>query len=114
MGNGFVEWLKCSHLNDNDAVFVFSVGGGNKEKQVSVNIVNALEFAKKQNARIMGVVGRDGGYTAKVANACVIIPPINQDNITPHTESFHGLIWHSIVSDPRIMQMKNKWESLSV
>jgi D-sedoheptulose 7-phosphate isomerase len=107
----FEEWLKCSRLNEKDAVFVFSVGGGNRQKNISTNIVQALEYAKNCGAKILGVVGRDGGYTAKVADACVIIPPVNPNTITPHTESFQGLIWHLIVSDPRIMQMGNKWET---
>ena len=110
----FAEWLKCSHINEKDAVLVFSVGGGDKEKNVSANIVYALEVAKSKKARILGVVGRDGGYTAKVADACVIIPTINQDTITPHSEGFQGVIWHMIVADPRMMQIKNKWESLDI
>ena len=109
----FSEWLKCSRLNETDVVLVFSVGGGNKEKNISANIVYALEYAKQQGAKIMGVVGRDGGYTATVADACVIVPTINPDTITPHAESFQGLIWHLIVSDPRMMQIQNKWESVS-
>jgi D-sedoheptulose 7-phosphate isomerase len=108
----FAEWLKCSHINEKDAVLVFSVGGGNKEKNISANIVYALETAKEQNARVMGIIGRDGGYTAKVADACVIIPPVNPDTITPHSEAFQGVIWHLIAADPRMMQIKNKWESL--
>jgi D-sedoheptulose 7-phosphate isomerase len=108
----FSEWLKCSHINEKDAVLVFSVGGGNKVKNVSANIVYALEVAKSKNARVMGILGRDGGYTAKVADACVIIPPVNPETITPHSEAFQGVIWHLIVADPRMMQIKNKWESL--
>ncbi|MGK5091533.1 SIS domain-containing protein [Deltaproteobacteria bacterium TL4] len=108
----FSEWLKCSHLNEKDAVLVFSVGGGNKEKNVSANIVFALEYAQTQKARIMGIVGRDGGYTAKVADACVVIAPINAETITPHSEAFQGVVWHLIVADPRMMQIKNKWESI--
>ena len=88
------------------------LGGGSKEKQVSANLVHALDYAKAQGANIIGVVGRDGGYTAKVADACVIVPPIALDTITPHAESFQAVIWHLIVSEPRIMQMSNKWESL--
>lgn len=110
----FSEWLKCSKINEKDAVLVFSVGGGNKEKNVSANIVYALEIAKSKNARILGVLGRDGGYTAKVADACIIIPPINPETITPHSEAFQGIIWHLIVADPRMMQIKNKWESLDI
>ncbi len=108
----FSEWLACSQLNANDGIFVLSVGGGNKEKNVSANIVHALEFAITKRAKIMGVIGRDGGYTAKVADACVIIPTVNPNTITPHSEAFQGLVWHLIVSDPRVMSMQNKWESL--
>ena len=109
----FVEWLKQSKLNVRDGVWVFSVGGGSKEKNISVNLVYALEYAKAQGATILGVVGRDGGYTAQVADACIIIPPLSDDTITPHAESFQVVIWHLIVSDPRIMQKSNKWESVS-
>ncbi len=107
----FSEWLKGSNLCSKDGVLVLSVGGGSREKDISTNIVYALEYAKNQNARILGIVGRDGGYTAQVADACVVIPPVNPDTITPHTESFQGVIWHLIVSDPRIMQCGNKWET---
>ena len=108
----FSEWLKCSRLNEKDVVFVLSVGGGSKENNISVNIVNALDLAKEKKAKIMGVVSRDGGYTAKLADACVIVPPINSNTITPHAEAFQGVIWHLIVSDPRMMQIENKWESV--
>ena len=109
----FSEWLKCSRLNEKDAVFVLSVGGGSKENNISANIVYALDVAKEKKARIMGVVSRDGGYTAKMADACVVVPPINPNTITPHAEAFQGVIWHLIVSDPRMMQIENKWESVS-
>lgn len=109
----FAEWLKTSHLNEKDGIFVFSVGGGDKEKNISANLVYALEYAKSKQAKIMGVVGRNGGFTAKVADACVVIPTVNPNTVTPHAESFQGLIWHLIVSDPRVMQMSNKWESVS-
>ncbi len=109
----FAAWLKGSRLSANDAVWVLSVGGGSKEKNVSANLVYALDYAKAQKAKVIGVVGRDGGYTAKVADACVIVPPVSPDTITPHAESFQAVIWHLIVSDPRIMQMSNKWESLT-
>lgn len=109
----FVEWLKQSKLNVRDGVWVFSVGGGSKEKNISANLVHALEYAKVQGATILGVVGRDGGYTAQVADACIIIPSLSADTITPHAESFQAVIWHLIVSDPRIMQKSNKWESVS-
>ena len=107
----FVEYLKTSKLNKNDMVFVFSVGGGNKEKNISINIIKALEYAKKINAKICGVVGRDGGYTKKVADACVVIPPINKNTVTPHTEAYQGVIWHMIVSHPKILTNEMKWES---
>jgi D-sedoheptulose 7-phosphate isomerase len=110
----FVEWLKGSRLREGDCVWVFSVGGGSKEKNISANLVYALEYAREKKAKIIGVVGRDGGFTAKVADACVVIPPVSPDTITPHAEAFHGVIWHMIVSDPRIMQVSNKWESVAV
>ncbi len=107
----FVEWLKQSRLRKDDGVFVFSVGGGNAEKNISVNLVHALEFAKVIGAKVLGIVGRDGGYTAKVADACLVIPTVNPNTVTPHTESFQGVIWHLIASDPRIKLIENKWES---
>ncbi len=109
----FAEWLKTSKLNQWDCVFVLSVGGGSKEKNISVNLVYALEYAKSQNAKIIGVVGRDGGYTAQVADCCVIVPTLSADTVTPHAESFQAVVWHLIVSDPRIMKMSNKWESVT-
>lgn len=108
----FSEWLKGSSLQKRDGVFVLSVGGGNKEKNVSANIVYALEYAQTVGAKIFGVVSRDGGYTAKVADACVVIPPLNPSMVTPHAESFQEFMWHLIVTDPRMMQISNKWESL--
>ena len=109
----FAEWLKGSRIRRGDGVFVFSVGGGDKERNVSANIVNALDVAKAVGAKIMGVVGREGGYTAKVADACVIVPPINPSTVTPHAEAFQGVVWHLMVSDPRVMTMSNKWEGLA-
>lgn len=108
----FVNWLKVSKLNSNDMVFVFSVGGGNLEKNISVNIVRALEYAKSIGAKICGVVGRDGGYTAKVADACVIVPTVNPATVTPHTESFQALVWHLLVSHPELSVHEMKWESV--
>ena len=108
----YAPWLKCSHLKEKDAVFVFSVGGGSKEKNVSVNLIHALDYAKKIGSKILGVTGRDGGYTAQMADACVIIPTISQDTITPHAEAWQAVVWHMLVTDPRIMAMSNKWESL--
>ena len=107
----FVNWLKGSRLTAKDCIFVFSVGGGNAEKNVSVNLVNALKYAKEKGAKIIGVVGRDGGYTAKVADACIIIPTVNEKTITPHTESFQAVIWHLIVSSPAMQKFEMKWES---
>ncbi len=109
----FSGWLKGSRLGENDCLWVFSVGGGSKEKNISANLVYALEYARIRKAKVIGVVGRDGGFTAKVADACVIIPTISRDTVTPHAEAFQGVIWHMIVSDPRIMQVSNKWESVS-
>jgi D-sedoheptulose 7-phosphate isomerase len=107
----FVNWLKCNKIDGSDCIFVFSVGGGNKEKNVSVNIINALDYAKQKGTKIVGVVGKDGGYTAKVADACIIIPIVNNESITPHTEAFQAVIWHLIVSHPIIKSFEMKWES---
>ena len=107
----FVEWLKVSCLKRNDAVLVFSVGGGNLEKNISANLVRALEYAKTVDSKVLGIVGRDGGYTARVADACVIVPTVNPETITPHAESFQGVIWHLIASDVRLKMVENKWES---
>ena len=107
----FESWLKGSRLTAKDCIFVFSVGGGNAEKNVSVNLVNALRFAKETGAKVIGVVGRDGGYTAKVADACVIIPTVNEKTVTPQTEAFQAVIWHLIVSSPAMQKFEMKWES---
>lgn len=109
----FAEFLKTSRLGGKDGVFVFSVGGGNKEKNISANIVHALDLAKERGAKILGVVGRADGYTAKNADACVVVPVPDASTLTPHAEAFQGFIWHLIVSDPRVMTMKNKWESVT-
>lgn len=108
----FVEWLKISRLNNNDGIFIFSVGGGNEEKGVSVNLVRALQYAKEAGAKILGIVGRDGGYTAQVADGCVIIPTVNTTSITPHTEAFQAVVWHLIVSHPKLKAAEMKWESV--
>ncbi|MCX5814190.1 MAG: SIS domain-containing protein [Proteobacteria bacterium] len=110
--SSFVKWLKGSRLRDSDGVFVFSVGGGNLEKNISPNIVKALQFAKEVGAKVFGIVGRDGGYTAKVADACVVIPTISPETVTPHTEAFQGVVWHLIVSHPDIQKYEMKWESV--
>jgi D-sedoheptulose 7-phosphate isomerase len=107
----FEPWLKLSKLNKNDMVFIFSVGGGNLEKNISPNLVSALKYAKSVGSKISGVVGRDGGYTAQVADACVIIPTVNLDNITPHSEAFQAVIWHLLVSHPKLKANQTKWES---
>ncbi len=110
--SSFVNWLKGSRLNINDCIFIFSVGGGNLEKNVSVNIVNSLKYAKETGSSIIGIVGKDGGYTAKVADACVIIPVVNPETITPHSEAFQATIWHLIVTHPAIKENEMKWESV--
>lgn len=108
----FVEWLKVSHLRAEDMVFVFSVGGGSLEKNISPNLVSALQYAKTIGARVAGVVSRDGGYTAQVADACVLIPVVNPETITPHAEAFQAVIWHLLVSHPTLKAAPTKWESV--
>ena len=108
----FAGWLHGSHLKAKDVLFILSVGGGNAEKNVSPNLVEAINYAKKIGAKIVGIVGRDGGYTAKSANACVIVPTVNPDRVTPHTEEFHAVIWHLIVSHPDLKAVPTKWESV--
>jgi D-sedoheptulose 7-phosphate isomerase len=107
----FVEWLKGSRLQSKDAILVFSVGGGNLEKNVSPNLVTALQYAKEVGASILGIVGRDGGYTAKVADVCCIVPTVNPQNVTPHSEAFQAVIWHLLVSHPKLKAQQTKWES---
>jgi D-sedoheptulose 7-phosphate isomerase len=107
----FVEWLKTSKLKKEDCVFIFSVGGGNLEKNISPNLVEALKYAKMVGAKVTGVVGRDGGYTAQVADACCIIPTVNSDTITPHSEAFQAVVWHLLVSHPKLKANQTKWES---
>jgi D-sedoheptulose 7-phosphate isomerase len=109
----FIEWLRISKLNEKDCVFILSVGGGSKEKNVSANLVYALEYAQQVDAKIVGIVGRDGGYTAKVANAYVLIPSVNPATVTPQAEAFQSVVWHLISADPRMMRVQNKWESLA-
>jgi D-sedoheptulose 7-phosphate isomerase len=108
----FVEWLKGSRLNGNDGIFIFSVGGGNRERNVSVNLVRAMEYAAEAGARVLGIVGRDGGYTGRMADACVIVPTANNNTVTPHTESFQSVIWHLLVSHPLVRTGEMKWESM--
>ena len=109
--SAFVNWLKGSRLNSNDCVFVFSVGGGNTQKNISNNLVQALKFAEEVGSKIIGIVGRDGGYTAKAADAAVIIPVVNPETITPHTEAFQAVVWHLMVSHPALKANEMKWES---
>jgi len=108
----FDGWLRVSRLNDRDAVLVLSVGGGSIERNVSPNIVAALDYAKSAGASIIGIVGRDGGYTARVADACVIIPVVHPDRITAHTEAFQAIVWHLLVSHPALQRMGTRWESI--
>jgi len=108
----FVDWLNGSKLTPIDGVFILSVGGGNSEKNISINLIRALDYAKEAGAKIFGIVGRDGGYTAKMADACVIVPTVNPETITPHTESFQSVILHLIVSHPDLKVSEMKWESV--
>jgi D-sedoheptulose 7-phosphate isomerase len=105
----FSEWLKISRLNKNDGILVLSVGGGNREQNVSVNLINALDHAKSVGATIMGIVGRDGGYTADVADVTVIIPTIDAGLVTPHTEAYQAVVWHCLVSHPKLQVQETKW-----
>ena len=107
----FSEWLKISRLDENDAIFVMSVGGGNLDKNISPNLVYALQYAREAGASILGIVGRDGGYTAQVGDAVVIVPTVNPDNITPHSEAFQAVIWHLLVSHPTLKVKNTKWET---
>lgn len=105
----FAAWLRTSKANKNDAVFVFSVGGGNLEKNVSANIVHALKEAKSRGMKVMGVVGRDGGYCKQVGDAVVVVPTADQSRVTPHTEAFQAVVWHCLVSHPDLQQIATKW-----
>jgi len=107
----FSEWLKGSRLTAKDALLIFSVGGGYLEKNVSPNLVRAIQLANEVGATVLGVVGRDGGFTAKEAKACVVVPTVNPDHVTPHSEAFQAVIWHLFVSHPRLKVSKTKWES---
>ena len=108
----YANWLDGSRLRAGDVVFVFSVGGGNLEKNISANIVAAVRLAKERGAKVVGVVGRDGGYTRQTADACVLVPSPSPDTVTPHTEAFQAVIWHLIVSHPRLKANEMKWESV--
>jgi D-sedoheptulose 7-phosphate isomerase len=107
----FVAWLRGSRLRREDCVFVFSVGGGSLEKNISPNLVKALQYAREVGTSIVGIVGRDGGHTARVADACVIVPAVNPDTVTPHAEAFQAVVWHLLVSHPRLKTSATKWES---
>ena len=108
----FVRWLEGSRLCRDDMVFVLSVGGGNAEKNVSANLVTALAYARDMGTQIIGIVGRNGGFTATVANECVIIPTVNPERVTPHTEAFQAVVWHLLVSHPLVKTAQTKWESM--
>ncbi len=108
----FGRWLEVSRLRESDAVLVFSVGGGDEERGISANIVHALRLAKERGSKIIGVVGRNGGFTKQVADACVVIPTVNAETVTPHTEAFQAVVWHLIVSHPRLKKNEMKWESV--
>lgn len=108
----FENWLRISQIRSDDLVMVFSVGGGDLEKNVSPNLVSALQYAKQMGARVIGIVGRDGGFTSRVADCCIIIPTVNLEHVTPHTEVFQVLVWHLLVSHPRLKASPTKWESL--
>lgn len=109
--SSYANWLKVSRLNPNDLVFVFSVGGGDLKRAISPNLVRAVEYARQTGAAVCGIVGRDGGYTALVADACVIVPVVNSEAVTPHTEAFQAVIWHLLISHPRLRTAEAKWES---
>jgi D-sedoheptulose 7-phosphate isomerase len=108
----FVEWLKVSRLRPADSLFIFSVGGGNLDKNVSPNLVRAVQYSKEIGAKVLGVVGRDGGYTAAVGDAVLIVPTVNPEAVTPHTEAFQALVWHLLVSHPRLKSRQTKWEEI--
>ena len=107
----FIEWLRTSRLSSRDALFVMSVGGGNLEKNISPNLVRALEYAKVVGANVFGIVGRDGGFTARVGDHVIIVPTVNTENVTPHAEAFQAVIWHLLVSHPALKANQTKWES---
>lgn len=110
--SSFANWLRGSRLAARDCVLVFSVGGGDAERNVSVNLVRALEYAKSVGARVAGIVGRNGGFTAKIADVCVIVPTVSQETVTAHAEAFQAVVWHLMVSHPRLQTAPMKWESL--
>lgn len=107
----FAEWLKVSRLNSNDGLLIFSVGGGDVQKNISVNLVRAIQLAKECSAKVFGIVGRNGGFTKESADACVVVPPLFPDHITPHTEGLAAVVWHLVVSHPALKAKATKWES---
>jgi D-sedoheptulose 7-phosphate isomerase len=107
----FAAWLRVSQAKAKDALFIFSVGGGNREKNISANLVAAIDEAKSRGMDVLGIVGRDGGYTKIKGDLVMVVPPVNPANVTPHSEAFQGVIWHALVSDPRLMVQGNKWET---
>lgn len=109
----FETWLRTSRLRPTDTLLIFSVGGGNLERNVSPNLVAALQFAKQVGSRVLGIVGRDGGYTAQVADACVVVPTVNPTHVTPHSEAFQAVVWHLLVSHPALKQAETKWEAVA-
>jgi D-sedoheptulose 7-phosphate isomerase len=111
-GSVFAEWLKISRLSARDALFILSVGGGDAERNISPNLVRAMQLARDLGAKVTGVVGRDGGFTARVADACVIVPTVNAETITPHVEAFQALLWHLLVSHPLLKENQTKWEAV--
>jgi D-sedoheptulose 7-phosphate isomerase len=108
----FVNWLKISKLSNKDLLFILSVGGGSLEKNISPNLVEAIKYGKSLGSKIAGIIGRDGGYTAKVSDVCLIIPTVNNETITPHSEAFQAVVWHLLVSHPKLKANQTKWESL--
>ena len=107
----FIEWLKVSKLGKNDAIFIFSVGGGNLKKNISPNLINAIDFALKKDAKIFSIVGRNDGYAAEKSNRCIIIPNVNSEAVTPHSEAFQSILWHLLVSHPKLKSNETKWQS---
>lgn len=107
----FIEWLRISGLNENDAIFIFSVGGGNLAKNISPNLISAIDLALEKNAKIFSIVGRSDGYAAEKSDRCIIIPNVNSEAVTPHSEAFQSVIWHLLVSHPKLKANETKWES---
>jgi D-sedoheptulose 7-phosphate isomerase len=110
--SSYAAWLRVSRLGAKDALLIFSVGGGNEQKRISINLVEAIRLARNSGAKVFGIVGRDGGYTAQAADACVVIPTVNDATVTPHTEAFQAVVWHLIVSHPALRANEMKWETV--